>query len=372
VESVVSQAAPSARNLAAYRGARVFVTGDTGFKGSWLCLWLSELGAEVTGYALPPYYPQSHFELLGLDKHIRHVEGDLRDTERLHDALRAAKPDFVFHLAAQALVRLSYADPLTTFGTNVFGSAALLDAVRRVDSVRSLVCITSDKCYLNKEWTWSYRETDELGGHDPYSASKAAAENVFLAYQHSYFRHRSGFGAATARAGTVVGGGDWAPDRLVPDCIRALRQGDPIVLRHPQSTRPWQFVLEPLGGYLALALALTKQPERYGGAWNFGPDPLGVFTVAQVAQRIVKLWGSGAVRHEGATDQRHEATLLQLSIDKARHQLGWQPVYQVEHCIHETVSWYRANHDGADTAELSRGQIRRYMAAAEGGDAAQS
>ena len=358
-------AAPGARRLSAFQGARVFVTGHTGFKGSWLSLWLAELGAEVTGYALPPAYADSHFELLGLDRHIRHIEGDLRDTGRLLGAVRDAKPDFVFHLAAQALVRQSYADPLTTFGTNVFGTAALLDAVRQAESVRALVCITSDKCYLNKEWTWSYRETDELGGHDPYSASKAAAENAFLAYQHSYFRHRPDLGAATARAGNVIGGGDWASDRLVPDCIRALNRGEPIVLRHPAATRPWQLVLEPLGGYLVLALALAERKVEAGGSWNFGPDPLGVRTVEQVARRIVELWGSGAVRHEPDRDLRHEATLLQLSIDKARHQLGWQPVYGVDACIEETVSWYRARHDGAAVPELSRAQIRRYMAAAE-------
>lgn len=358
------RAAPTAAALSAFRGRRVFVTGHTGFKGSWLSLWLTELGAEVTGYALPPAYPMSHFALLELDHHIRHIEGNLCDAERLSAAIREAAPEFVFHLGAQALVRRSYADPLGTFATNVYGSACLLDAVRRTDGIRALIFVTSDKCYLNKEWAWSYRETDELGGHDPYSASKAAAENVYLGYANSFLRHRPGLGSATVRAGNVIGGGDWAADRLVPDCIRALEARRPITLRNPQATRPWQFVLEPLGGYLMLALRLAEDSERYAGSWNFGPSPNAVRTVGQVSRRIVDQWGEGELRHEPPEVSAHEAMLLQLSIDRAAHVLGWRPVYSVDTCVDETVTWYRARFDGVDVGGLSRAQLRRYMAAA--------
>jgi CDP-glucose 4,6-dehydratase len=361
---VTAHALPTAENLSIFRGSRVFVTGDTGFKGSWLSLWLSELGASVTGYALPPAGPKSHFELLGLDRVIHHIDGDLRDADALSAALRAAKPDFVFHLAAQALVRRSYLDPLTTFSTNVLGSVHLLEAVRHADSVRSLVYVTSDKCYLNKEWTWSYRETDELGGLDPYSASKAAAENVFRAYRHSYLRHRAQLGTATVRAGNVIGGGDWSPDRLVPDCIHALTEKIPIVLRNPGATRPWQFVLEPLGGYLMLADRLSRRSVELSGSWNFGPDPIGVRTVDQVARQIVKDWGAGSVQHDIDPDAHHEATLLQLSIDKARNLLGWRPIYEAGKGIRETVHWYRKIYDGQGAPDLSRAQIQSYMSAA--------
>jgi CDP-glucose 4,6-dehydratase len=359
------KAAPSEANLSAFRGKRVFVTGHTGFKGSWLGLWLSELGADVTGYALKPAYEKSHFDLLGLRERLHHIEGDIRDAEKLHAAMEAARPEIVFHLAAQALVRPSYTDPLTTFGTNAYGSACLLDAVRRVDGIRALIFATSDKCYLNKEWAWSYRETDELGGHDPYSASKAAAENVYLGYYHSFLRHRAGLGSATVRAGNVVGGGDWAADRLVPDTIRALESAQAITLRNPSATRPWQFVLEPLGGYMTLALRLTEAPDRFAGSWNFGPLANNVRTVDQISRRIVQRWGSGEIRHDPqGVGTAHEAMLLQLSIDKIAHYVGWQPVYSVEECIDETVAWYRARFDGADVPELSRSQLRRYMQAA--------
>jgi CDP-glucose 4,6-dehydratase len=366
MENMVKAAAvPDAQTLSAYSGKRVFITGDTGFKGSWLSLWLSELGAEVTGYALPPGYPRSHFELLGLDRTIRHIDGDIRDAASLAKHLRAARPEFVFHLAAQSLVRRSYADPLETFSTNVLGSAHLLDAVRNAPSVRALIYVTSDKCYLNKEWEWSYRETDELGGHDPYSASKAAAEKVFQGYYHSFLKHRPELGAATVRAGNVIGGGDWAEDRLIPDCIRALQNGKPIVLRNPDATRPWQFVLEPVGGYLAHALKLAQAPQRYAGSWNYGPEAGSLRTVAEVVGRIIELWGAGKIERETANDARHEAMLLQLSIDKVRGQLGWRPVYDAAKSIDQTVRWYRTMDRGnASAADLSRAQIREYMAAA--------
>ena len=245
--------------LSSFKGRRVFITGHSGFKGSWLAFLLNEIGAEVFGYALPPVGKNNHFELLGLAQLIEHVEADIRDEEKLTAAMGEIQPEFVFHLAAQALVRHSYSDPKTTFETNVMGSVNLLEAVRKCESVRSLVYITSDKCYENREWLWGYRENDQLGGHDPYSASKASAEMVFSAYARSFFFDRPDLGAASARAGNVIGGGDWAVDRIIPDCIRAIESDKPIHLRNPFATRPWQHVLEPIAGYLLLAAQLRKK-----------------------------------------------------------------------------------------------------------------
>lgn len=356
---------------AAYRrfaGRRVLVTGHTGFKGSWLTLWLAELGADVTGYALPPQGPQAHFDELGLSDRIRHRLGDVRDLEALRKVVREAEPEVVFHLAAQALVRRSYADPLETFTTNVTGGANLLETVRGTASVKALVFVTSDKCYENKEWVWGYRETDELGGKDPYSASKAAVELVFKAYQSSYFAGREGFGAATARAGNVIGGGDWSADRIVPDCIRALAADQPIVLRNPTATRPWQFVLEPLSGYLDLALALLDDPKGFSGAWNFGPAGLRFPDVAEVAAQVVANWGGGSIRTDIDPNAAHEAGLLHLSIDKALARLGWRPTYASHDAVRATTEWYRRRQDGASVAQLSLQQIRDFVAAGRRND----
>ncbi len=343
----------------AFAGKRVLVTGHTGFKGSWLALWLHELGADVTGFALKPDYPRSHFELLDLGGRIRHVIGDLRDIDAVRAIFAEARPEYVFHLAAQALVRRSYKDPKTTFDTNVGGSLNLLEAVRGADGIRALVYITSDKCYVNKEWEWGYRETDELGGHDPYSASKAGAEIVFSAYAHSFFDGRAGFGAATARAGNVIGGGDWAADRIVPDCIRALEAKKPIALRNPDATRPWQHVLDPLHGYLRLAMALTRDPAGFGGSWNFGPEIGAGLTVRQLAERAVRHWGGGKV--EIAADAGpFEHKLLQLSIDKAKLVLGWRPRWDSERAIRESVDWYKQVLDGKAAWQVSRAQIAAF------------
>jgi CDP-glucose 4,6-dehydratase len=343
--------------LERFRGERVLVTGDTGFKGSWLSLWLSELGARVTGYALPPESDEGLFGRANLGRRVRHVDGDVRDLGRISALVAEEKPAFVFHLAAQALVRRSYADPQGTIDTNVIGSVNLLEAVRREPSVRALVYVTSDKCYRNKEWVWGYRESDELGGGDPYSASKAAAEVVFSAYQESYFARRPGFGAASVRAGNVIGGGDWSEHRIVPDVVRALRAGEPVVLRNPGATRPWQHVLDPLYGYLRLALALADDPAAHAGAWNFGPDDRSVRTVDDVARLAVEAWGGGRVEHRAEQGAPHESTLLQLSVDKARARLGWRAKYDFTTAVRETVGWYREAHDGADVLELSCRQI---------------
>ena len=347
--------------LASFAGKRVLLTGHTGFKGSWLAFLLKEIGAEVLGYALPPEQPGSHFELLGLARSIQHVEGDVRDAARLAATISRFRPEYVFHLAAQALVRPSYAEPQATFETNVMGSVNLLEAVRRCDPVRALVYVTSDKCYENVEWIWGYRENDRLGGHDPYSASKAAAEMAFAAYARSFFSHRKELGAATARAGNVIGGGDWAMDRIVPDCIRSIRDGQPIRLRNPDSTRPWQHVLEPLAGYLLLAARLRQSPEAYSGAWNFGPAPGEPRTVRQLAERIVARLGRGSVVIEPGDPGQHEARLLQLNCDKSQQLLGWRPRWNVEETLDATADWYKAVMDGAEADRVTRQQLKSYF-----------
>ncbi len=346
--------------LAVYKGKRVLITGHTGFKGSWLAQILIRLGAEVTGYALPPKGEDSNFERLNLRAAIRHLEGDLRDADRLERAMRDCAPEFVFHLAAQALVRRSYADPAETFSTNVMGSVNLLEAVRSTSSVRSLVYITSDKCYENQEWIWGYRENDQLGGHDPYSASKAAAELVFSAYWRSFFSDRRDFGAATTRAGNVIGGGDWADDRIIPDCIRAITSGKPLTLRNPTATRPWQHVLEPLSGYLQLGAGLYKDPQGHCGAWNFGPTSTQCRTVGDVANYIVRHFGRGEVVC-GDPPKEHEAQLLQLNCDKAYQLLGWHPRWEVEKTLAKTAEWYRTVLVGEDASAVTSRQILDYF-----------
>ncbi len=347
--------------LASFRGQRVLVTGHTGFKGSWLTFVLKELGAVVKGCSLPPAGEPNHFQLLRLASDIEHAIVDVRDQTAIAQAIASFQPAYVFHLAAQALVRPSYDEPVVTFSTNVLGSVHLLEAVRHCPSVRSLVYVTSDKCYENLEWVWGYRETDRLGGHDPYSASKAAAELVFSAYEHSFFAARQAFGAASARAGNVIGGGDWSKDRIVPDCIRAVESGTPMTLRHPGATRPWQHVLEPVGGYLQLAANLVAAPERFRGAWNFGPSSANVRTVREVADAISQRAGGPAPVIAAGSPPHHEASLLQLNCDKANHLLGWFPRWAVDETLQATADWYRSVLDGADPQAVTRGQVRAYF-----------
>lgn len=343
------------------RGRRVFITGHTGFKGSWLAFILHEIGAKVRGFALPPATTVNHFDLLGLADKIEHVVGDIRDAEHLARAMAEFQPDIVLHLAAQALVRPSYEDPAATFATNVMGSVHLLDAVRQCPSVRSLVYITSDKCYENVEWVWGYREIDKVGGRDPYSASKGAAELVFSSYQRSFFEHRLQLGAASVRAGNVIGGGDWAVDRIIPDCIRAIKAGQPVRLRNPQATRPWQHVLEPLSGYLLLAARLLEAPQRWSSAWNFGPSTHEIRTVNTVAEAIVSHIGQGSVEVEGKPPQLHEARLLQLNCDKAHQLLNWAPRWHVEETLAQTALWYKAWLEGRDMEEVTRAQVHLFF-----------
>jgi len=347
-------------NLSILKGKRVLVTGDTGFKGSWLCMTLRELGADVVGYALPPGREDDHFNLLNLDRLIHHVNGDIRDYSCFKRVVDEFRPEFLFHLAAQALVRLSYDEPKRTFDTNIAGSVNILEAVRNNESLRVLIYVTSDKCYRNREWTWGYRENDELGGRDPYSSSKAAAELVFDAYVDSYFRQRETLGAVSVRAGNVIGGGDWALDRIVPDCIHSLRDSLPVTLRNPVSTRPWQHVLEPLSGYLLLATKLYETPKEFSGAWNFGPQSDDIRTVLNLSQEIIRCWGSGDIRIIEPDIPLHEARLLHLCCDKAHQFLGWHPRWNFERTVAETVTWYKEIIAGTPASSITRQQITEY------------
>lgn len=347
--------------LSFFRGKRVFITGHTGFKGSWLSFLLASIGADVMGYALAPNTEPNHFDMLGLSRDISHVIGDIRDAKFMQSQIKAFKPEIVFHLAAQALVKNSYIDPVLTFDTNIMGSLNLLEAVRHSDSVKSLVYITSDKCYENLEWVWGYRENDRLGGRDPYSASKAAAEIVFDAYTRSYFSAVDGFGAASARAGNVIGGGDWAADRIVPDCIRAITTGNAIKLRNPFSTRPWQHVLEPLSGYLALAKSLYESPKKFQGPWNFGPNSSEVRTVEDVAKSIIRTFGKGEIELLSPGAMHHEANLLQLNCDKANAILGWRPTWGVEKTFQITGEWYRWVANGNNAREITQAQVKEFF-----------
>lgn len=344
-----------------FKGKRVFITGHTGFKGTWLTQIMVRSGAVVCGYSLPVINDESHFNGLGLEGMMTHVEGDICDEICVAEAIVGFKPDIVFHLAAQALVKVAYVDPVTTFSTNVMGSLNVLQAVNSCPSVRSLVYVTSDKCYENVEWEWGYRETDTLGGHDPYSASKAAAEIVFSSYVRSFYQERGSFGAASVRAGNVIGGGDYSLDRIVPDCIRAIRKNNPIELRNPQSTRPWQHVLEPLSGYVVLAQKLFEEPKKHSHPWNFGPDSQSPRNVGYVAQKIVDVYGQGSVSLGVVESNFHEANLLQLNCDLAHHKLGWKSRWDVEKTLRMTADWYRLVDLGISMKEVTNAHIDDYF-----------
>jgi len=328
-----------------YRNKNVLITGHTGFKGSWLASWLSFLGANVTGYALVPQTTPNHFELL--DLHINSIEGDIRDAQRVKQVFQEQEPDVVFHLAAQAIVRRSYKDPASTMTSNVIGTVNVLEAARETETVRAIVNVTSDKCYENKEWTWGYREIDALGGWDPYSASKGCSELITAAWRNSFFNPRT-YGSehktllASCRAGNVIGGGDWAEDRLIPDMMRAISRGEKVMIRNPQSVRPWQHVLEPLSGYLLLGQKLLEGRKEFAEAWNFGPYEEGSITVGEIVNQVKKIWPK--LDHETGTmpEQLHEAGLLKLDCSKARSRLNWVPVWNGREVVDKTVCWYRA------------------------------
>ncbi len=349
--------------LEKFRGRSVFVTGHTGFKGSWLTFLLTSFGAKVTGYSLPEPEGGTNFSRLQLREKVNHIDGDIRDLQSLESSLRNSNAEFVFHLAAQAIVSESYLDPIDTLSTNVLGSANLLEAVRKSPSVRSLVYATSDKAYENQEWTWGYRETDELGGQDPYSASKGAAELIFSAFRRSFFADRALLGAASVRAGNVIGGGDFSNGRLVPDCIKAIRLGNPISIRNPHSTRPWQHVLEPLSGYLKLATRLEENPARYSGSWNFGPPLRTGVSVEEVARKIAQVFGHLPldVRAPDPGTDLLEAKLLQLNCDKANIQLGWFPIWGFEETIDHTADWYLRVSRGEDASQVTLQQVKLYF-----------
>ena len=349
-----------------WHGRSVLVTGHTGFKGGWLALWLNQLGARVHGFSLEPPTQPNLFEVARIGSLLASdVRADLADLSALKSAFASARPEIVFHLAAQPLVRDSYRDPRGTFATNVMGMAHVLEAARESEAVRALVLITTDKVYENREDSaHAYRETDRLGGHDPYSASKAAAEIVAASYRSSFFsEHGKGKAlVATARAGNVIGGADWAAERLIPDCLRAFERGEPVVLRYPNALRPWQHVLEPLSGYLRLAERLVaKDGRRFATAWNFGPETAEDAPVGLVAQIIARLWGDDArVEHMPSTDNPHEAGFLRLDSSKARHELSWRPHWSLQQSLEKTVAWHRAWMKHADMMGFSLGQIREY------------
>ena len=349
-----------------WRGRRVLLTGHTGFKGGWLALWLHGLGARVTGYALEPPTDPSFFAAADVGGLVEDMRGDIRDLPRMADAIARCDPQVVFHLAARSIVRAGYADPLETYGTNVMGTAVVLEACRAARSLEAIVCVTTDKCYENLEWEWPYRENDRLGGRDPYSSSKAAAELVAEAYRRSFFSGASPrvAGLATARAGNVVGGGDWAADRLLPDLARSVRSGEPTVIRNPGATRPWQHVLEPLSGYLVLAQRLSEEPKRFSEPWNFGPDAGSDREVGAVVDEVSRLFGPRLVtRREGGTGP-HEAGRLMLDSSKARARLQWRPRLTLSEALRLTVEWYDRFLAGERSMRaLSERQISEYAAA---------
>jgi CDP-glucose 4,6-dehydratase len=347
-----------------WRGKRVLLTGHTGFKGAWTSLWLHRMGADVVGLSLPPITSPNLFSLARIDTLVASHFRDIRDAAATAAAIRDAGPEIVFHLAAQPLVRASYRDPLETFTTNVLGTAHVLDALRTIASVRTVVAITTDKVYLNRERPTPYAETDPLGGHDPYSASKAAAEMVIASYRDS-FLSALGIAVASARAGNVVGGGDWSEDRLIPDAVRAWTSGRPLEIRRPQATRPWQHVLEPVAAYLRLAEQLWQRPEL-AGAYNFGPETGEAATVRDVIEMAKSAFGSGVVTWGPGQDGPHEAGWLALEVTKACEMLDIQPRWPLAITIQRTMDWYRAQHAGADARELCEADILAYEAAPVG------
>ena len=351
--------------VGAWNGRRVFLTGHTGFKGSWLALWLTRLGAKVRGYALDPWTQPNMFTVANMGRLVEDVRGDIRDFDKLRTSLADFAPQVVFHLAAQPLVRRSYRDPLRTYAVNVMGTAHLLEAVRATPGVKVVVCITTDKCYDNKEWVWPYREADALGGYDPYSSSKACAELVTAAYRSSYFADRvaapeRGVAVATARAGNVIGGGDWSEDRLIPDLVRGFASGEPVRIRRPLSIRPWQHVLEPLQGYILLAERLLEGDPRSASAFNFGPREEDAWSVEQIATKLASLWGNGANWVRDSDPGAHEAGYLKLDSSKARTELQWNPKLTIESALEWTAAWYRSAELGEDMQGFSFEQIAAY------------
>jgi len=349
---------------------KVLITGHTGFKGGWLAHWLSSLGAAVTGLALPPKDAPSLYEVADVAAELDSNFVDITDTSLVFELVNECQPEIILHLAAQPLVRKSYAHPVETYRTNVMGTVNLLDAARQVGTCRAIVNVTTDKCYQNKEWVWGYREDDRLGGYDPYSNSKACSELVTSAYRQSYFNpklyneHRCSLGSA--RAGNVIGGGDWSSDRLLPDIIRAFERGEPVKVRNPAATRPWQHVLEPLSGYILLAQRLYSGEGEYGEGWNFGPESSSNCQVGYIVELAAQLWGEGATSHLALDEAApHEATFLHLDCAKANSRLGWLPVWSIEESLRRVIMWHRAHRDGVNMKDWMTQEIAAYEAAAQ-------
>jgi CDP-glucose 4,6-dehydratase len=346
-------------NAEFWRGRRVLLTGHTGFKGGWLALWLQSMGVKVRGVALQPPTTPALFNVARVGEGMEHRVSDIRDFDALLANLSEFKPEVVFHMAAQPLVRLSFRQPLETYAINVMGTAHLLEASRRCETVRAIVNITTDKCYENREWVWGYREDEPMGGHDPYSSSKGCAELISAAFRKSFLID-AGISMATARAGNVVGGGDWAEDRLVPDCIRALEAGKPVTVRNPDAVRPWQHVLEPLSGYLRLAESLYVNGQLDAEGWNFGPHDTDAKPVRYIVETICRTWGAGASWETQRGPHPHEANFLKLDISKARQRLGWSPRWNLEEALIRIVDWHRAWLEGKDMRRYCLDQIQHY------------
>lgn len=348
-----------------YKGKKVFVTGHTGFKGSWLCLVLNKMGAQVTGYALDPPTNPSLFEQAGIEKDINHIVGDVRDLELLTKAMKDTEPDIVIHMAAQPLVRESYKIPVETYAINVMGTVNMLEAVRQNKGIKAVVNVTTDKCYENQEWHWGYRESEPMGGYDPYSNSKGCSELVTASYRNSYFNpgnySEHGVAVGSGRAGNVIGGGDWANDRLIPDFIRAIIAGEKVQIRRPYAIRPWQHVLEPLTGYLTLAKALYEHGPDHAAGWNFGPDDSDAQNVEWITKKICELWGNGAGFEVDKNPQPHEANYLKLDCSKAKAELNWYPQWNIDKTLDSIVEWTKAYINKEDLKEVSLKQIKDYF-----------
>lgn len=353
-------------NRSFWNGRRVFLTGHTGFKGSWMSLWLSSLGANLTGYGLPAPTHPSLYEQARVEELVKSVHADIRDFSRLKAAIAACQPEVVIHMAAQSVVRRGYEDPIETYSSNVMGTVHLFEALRQLEAPCVVVNVTSDKCYANKEWVWGYRENEPLGGHDPYSNSKACAEFVMSAYCDSFFNRTGPFqiktAVASARAGNVIGGGDWTKDQLVPDLLRSFIATKPCVIRSPSAVRPWQFVLEPLRGYLMIAEQLARNPLLSGSSWNFGPTDSDAKPVSWIADQMVQLWGPGASWGNDTESHLKEAHFLKLDVSKAKTELGWQPVVPLATALDWIIEWYRADQAAMDLRAVTQEQIRRYEA----------
>lgn len=352
-------------NKTFWKGKRVLITGHSGFKGGWLALWLQDLGAIVTGFSLNPPTVPNLFSSANVAEQMDSIEGDIRDFDNLHKAIKKSKPQIVFHLAAQPLVRTSYEDPIDTYTTNVIGTLNVLESIRKTTGVKVIIIITSDKCYENKEWVWGYRENDPMGGHDPYSSSKGCAEILTASYRRSFYPPETisshGLAIATARAGNVIGGGDWAKDRLIPDVMKALTNNKPVIIRNPGAIRPWQHVLDPLHGYLMLAEKSWNEGSIYADAWNFGPQSIDTQPVSWIVDRFCKLWNKSAQWHQDDENHPHESHNLKLDCSKANKYLNWIPRWNLEKALDMTITWYKAYEKKEDMHEYTMSQIREYL-----------